>query len=180
MKVSCGTSNRRISQSAGRSLLARLQAAGISCTYGLLSSLTVLMQRASVVLVGAASVLGNGALYARSGTALCAKAAHACRVPVIVCCETYKFSEHIRLDGYSLNESAPPTDLLSTHPSDTLISRQEWETQQQNGPGLHSLVLLYDITPPQYITMVASEVGLSTPESVGVILRDYKSVLYVQ
>lgn len=45
---------------------------------------------------------------------------------------------------------------------------------------LGAVNLLYDLTPPRYVTAVASEVGLSGPESVGVILRDYKSVLYGQ
>lgn len=45
-------------------------------------------------------------------------------------------------------------------------------------PSLSLVNLLYDLTPPRYVSAIASEVGLSGPESVGVILRDYKSVLY--
>lgn len=45
-------------------------------------------------------------------------------------------------------------------------------------PSLSLVNLLYDLTPPNYVSAIASEVGLSGPESVGVILRDYKSVLY--
>lgn len=113
-------------------------------------------------------------------------ATHGQGVPVIVCCETYKFSEQIRLDAYSLNEAGPPTALLtcSQKTKDKMAaSASEWEahmasSQAKTLPSLLNLV--YDITPPRFVTAVASEVGFSTPESVGVILRDYKSVLYVQ
>lgn len=169
-------------------MLASLEQAGIPCTYGLMTSLTVLASRATLVLLGTASLLGNGALYARSGTAACAMMAHARGVPVIVCCETYKFSEHIRLDAYSLNEAGDPTGLLDV-PDATLRKRlaaspRDWEQQAREAsptvPGLGLLNLRYDVTPSRFVTAVASEVGFSTPESVGVILRDYKSVLYVQ
>ena len=58
------------------------------------------MSRATIVLLGTASLLANGALYARAGTAPCAMMAKAKGVPVIVCCETYKFSERVQLDGF--------------------------------------------------------------------------------
>lgn len=43
---------------------------------------------------------------------------------------------------------------------------------------LTALNLLYDLTPARYITAVASEVGLSGSESVAILLRDYKSILF--
>jgi translation initiation factor eIF-2B subunit delta len=43
---------------------------------------------------------------------------------------------------------------------------------------LSALNLLYDLTPPKYITAIASEAGLSGPESVAILLRDYKSILF--
>jgi translation initiation factor eIF-2B subunit delta len=103
-------------------------------------------------------------------------------VPVIVCCETYKFSERVQLDGFVVNEASSPTDLLAKETKEVdgspgkLITTTEWK----GNAALGAVNLLYDLTPPRYITAVASEVGLSGPESVGVILRDYKSVLYGQ
>lgn len=172
---------------------------GIPCTYGLLTSVSTLISRASIVLLGTASLLANGALYARAGTAPCAMMAKAKGVPVIVCCETYKFSERVQLDGFVVNEAGDPSAILRPNqitkptstvpnadaltldedqegPSAEMITKEEWEKEDSIG----AVNLLYDLTPPRYITAVASEVGLSGPESVGVILRDYKSVLYGQ
>ena len=168
--------------STGRKLLSSLVAAGIPCTYGLLTSLSSLVSQATLVILGTASLLANGALYSRAGTAPCAMMAKSRGVPVIVCCETYKFSERVQLDGFVINEAGNPTDILAKEdglhgetPS-KLITPAEWEASS----GLGAVNLLYDLTPPRYVTAVASEVGLSGPESVGVILRDYKSVLYGQ
>lgn len=168
----------------GRKLLSCLVAKGIPCTYGLLTSLSSLISQASLVLLGTASLLANGALYSRAGTAPCAMMAKSRGVPVIVCCETYKFSERVQLDGFVVNEAGNPSDILgqetmeeeNSSSSSRLLSNSEWK----NNTSLGVVNLLYDLTPPRYVTAVASEVGLSGPESVGVILRDYKSVLYGQ
>jgi translation initiation factor eIF-2B subunit delta len=167
---------------SGRKLLSSLVAKGIPCSYGLLTSLSSLISQATLVLLGTASLLANGALYARAGTAPCAMMAKSRGVPVIVCCETYKFSERVQLDGFVINEAGNPTDILAKKGAEEgetpsrLITASEWKENNALG----AVNLLYDLTPPRYVTAVASEVGLSGPESVGVILRDYKSVLYGQ
>jgi translation initiation factor eIF-2B subunit delta len=46
----------------------------------------------------------NGAVFSRAGTALVSMMARERDVPVIVCCETYKFSEGVMLDGFMRNE----------------------------------------------------------------------------
>jgi translation initiation factor eIF-2B subunit delta len=170
----------------GKALLSVLLAAGIPCTYGLISSLSSLMPRADLLLLGTSALLANGALYSRAGTATCAMMAREKGIPVIVCCETYKFSERVQLDSFVQNEAGNPRDLLLPAADDAdadaeddakrtgLIDVAEW----QRSPNLAVVNLLYDVTPPRFISAVASEVGLSGPESVGVILRDYKSVLY--
>lgn len=57
-----------------------------------------------MVLVGAHSIHSNGSVYSRAGTALVAMLATQHSVPVIVCCETYKFSEAVQLDSFTKNE----------------------------------------------------------------------------
>lgn len=163
----------------GRLLAERLLEAGIPTTYGLIASLSTLVPRASVVLLGTASLLSNGAPYARSGTAMCAMMAHGFGVPVIICCETYKFSDRIQLDSFVVNEAGQSSDLLSQEDDNTLtdsvlLTRAECGAQSR----LKVVQLLHDVTPPRYVSAIASEVGLSGTESVGVILRDYKSVLF--
>ncbi|PWY99902.1 IF-2B-domain-containing protein [Testicularia cyperi] len=169
----------------GKALLSVLLAAGIPCTYGLISSLSSLMSRADLLLLGTSALLANGALYSRAGTATCAMLAKEKGIPVIVCCETYKFSERVQLDSFVQNEAGNPHDLLL--PSDEWMDEDPSSTHRtglltpeevRRNPNIAVVNLLYDVTPPRYISAVASEVGLSGPESVGVILRDYKSVLY--
>lgn len=135
----------------------------IPCSYAPLTSLSSLLPRVSMVLLGTASLLSNGALWSRAGTATVAMMAHGKKIPVIVCCETYKFSERIRLEGVGGNERADPTPLLP---------------DSSSNENLWALNLLYDLTPSRYITAIASEVGLSGPESVAILLRDYKSILF--
>lgn len=58
--------------------------------------------------LGAHSIYSNGAVYSRAGTALVAMMAKQRNVPVVVCCETYKFSEGILVDGFGKNELGMP------------------------------------------------------------------------
>ena len=88
----------------GKRLLAVLSEAGIQCTYVLLPALGSVISEVSTVLVGAHSIHTNGAVYSRAGTALVAMMAKQHSVPVVVCCETYKFSESIQLDSFTKNE----------------------------------------------------------------------------
>lgn len=88
----------------GKHLLITLAEAGIQCTYLLLSALGSIIKEASIVMLGAHSVQMDGAVYSRAGTALVAMMAKAHSVPVLVCCETYKFSEAVHLDSFNKNE----------------------------------------------------------------------------
>jgi len=65
------------------------------------------------VFVGAHSLHSNGAVFSRAGTALVAMIAKQHSVPVVVCCETYKFSEGVQLDGFTKNELSLLAALLS-------------------------------------------------------------------
>ena len=88
----------------GKRLLSVLSHAGIQCTYLLLPSLGSVITEVSMVVVGAHSIHSNGAVYSRAGTALVAMMAKQHSVPVVVCCETYKFSEGVQLDSFTKNE----------------------------------------------------------------------------
>ena len=76
----------------------------IPCTYALLPALPSLLPEVTTVLLGAHALFSNGAVYSRAGTAMVAMMAKANSVPVVVCCETYKFSEGVMVDGFSKNE----------------------------------------------------------------------------
>ncbi|KAJ8487741.1 hypothetical protein ONZ51_g4025 [Trametes cubensis] len=102
----------------GKRLVAVLSEAGIQCTYLLLPALGAVMSEVSTVFVGAHSIHTNGAVYSRAGTALVAMMAKRHSVPVVVCCETYKFSESIQLDSFTKNELGQSLSAYSLLPSD--------------------------------------------------------------
>ncbi|KAK8339582.1 hypothetical protein V6Z12_A08G044000 [Gossypium hirsutum] len=88
----------------GQLLLRRLVRKGLSCTYTHVNAVSCIMQDVTRVFLGASSVLSNGTVYSRVGTACVAMVAHAFRVPVLVCCEAYKFHERVQLDSICFNE----------------------------------------------------------------------------
>jgi Initiation factor 2 subunit family len=88
----------------GQVFLSRLAERGIDCTYVLLNAISYIMKDVSKVFVGAFSVVANGPLISRAGTALVCMMAHGYHVPVLVCCETYKFSKRVQTDSLCFNE----------------------------------------------------------------------------
>ena len=56
------------------------------------------------MIVGAHSLLANGYVMSRIGTSQVALVARSFNVPVLVCCETYKFSDRVQTDSIVNNE----------------------------------------------------------------------------
>lgn len=56
------------------------------------------------MLLGAHALLANGYVMSRAGTAQIALIAKSYNVPVLVCCETHKFSERVQTDAFVYNE----------------------------------------------------------------------------
>ena len=107
---------------------------------------------------------------ARVGTAQIALVAKSYNVPVLVCCETHKFSERVQTDAFVYNEIGNPNDLILN--TGTLDNRKnnplsEWQSVNHLTP----LNLHYDVTPPELVTAVVTEVGILPCTSVPVILR---------
>ncbi|KAG8984109.1 hypothetical protein FRB90_005560 [Tulasnella sp. 427] len=137
----------------GKALLASLTSAAIPATYALLSSLPSLLPTVTTVILGAHALHANGSLYSRAGTAIVAMMAQSHKVPVIVCCETYKFSDTVLLDSFMKNEIAPSSaGLVDTDRS------------------LQALSPLYDLTPHTNITAVVTEVGLIPATAVPTVV----------
>ena len=78
----------------------------------------------------------------RVGTAQLALVARAHNVPVLVCCETYKFCERVQTDAFVSNELDDPDDLLCERGEHVALAN--W----QNHSSLRLLNLVYDVTPP--------------------------------
>ena len=63
----------------------------------------------SKVIVGAHSLMANGYVMSRVGTSLIALVAKSYNVPVLVCCETYKFCDKVQTDAFVINELGTKT-----------------------------------------------------------------------
>jgi translation initiation factor eIF-2B subunit delta len=85
-------------------MLESLVDAGVHCTYVMINALGVVMKEVTKVFLGAHALLYNGTVMSRVGTAVVALMAHEQRIPVIVCCESYKFSDRVQLDSFVWNE----------------------------------------------------------------------------
>lgn len=134
----------------GKKLLSVLASAGIPCTYVLLPALGSVITQTSKIFVGAHSLHANGAVSSRAGTAMVATIARQHGIPLLVCCETYKYTPAVQLDSFAMNELAPAGAM----------------DVNAEAPNLHALSPLYDLTPPASITAVVTEVGIIPPNSL--------------
>ncbi|KAL5167531.1 Translation initiation factor eIF-2B subunit delta [Glycine soja] len=153
----------------GKLLLRRLVEKGLSCTYIHINAVSYIMNEVTRVFLGASSVLSNGTVYSGVGTACVAMVAHAFRVPVLVCCEAYKFHERVQHDSICSNELGDP-DVISTVQSREDVNHLEAWANTEN---LQLLNLIYDATPSDYVSMIITDYGMVPPTSVPVIVREY-------
>lgn len=154
----------------GQALLRRLVANGLNCTYTHINAISYIMHEVTRVFLGASSVLSNGTVYSRVGTAAVAMVANAFCVPVLICCETYKFHERVQLDSICANELGDP-DAIARVSGREDVNDLDKCTNNEN---LQLLNLLYDATPSDYVSMIVSDHGMLPPTSVPVILREYR------
>jgi len=173
----------------GRQLARKLANAGVSVRYYLITGASHAVKDASKVLLGAHAMMSNGRLYSRVGTALVSMLAAAHSLPVIVLCQSVKFTEKVALDSIVGNEVAPSEEILSESerrellPLKALVPGAKADDEGEKGDttdvlkwiedskNLHHLQVLYDVTPAQYINMVITEYGSLPPSSVPVVHR---------
>ncbi|KAG9231910.1 hypothetical protein BJ875DRAFT_100860 [Amylocarpus encephaloides] len=135
---------------------------GMDVTYCPSAAMSESMKRATKVLLGAHAMMSNGRLYSRAGTAKVGMEANTANVPVLVLCETIKFTERAVLDSIPHNE-IPPADELALFGGAT----ENWRDIK----GLQLCDPLYDVTPADFIQMIVTESGRVPPTSVPVLHR---------
>ncbi|XP_073122837.1 translation initiation factor eIF2B subunit delta-like [Henckelia pumila] len=153
----------------GQKLLRRLVEKGISCTYTHINAVSYIMHEVTRVLLGASSVLSNGTVYSRVGTASVAMVAHQFRVPVLICCEAYKFHERVQLDSICSNELGDPDAISRVSSRKEIDYLNDWVKIEN----LQVLNLIYDATPSDYVSMIITDYGMIPPTSVPVVVREY-------
>ena len=138
--------------STGFDYASDLAALGVPTTVVLDTAVAYYMERVDVVLVGAEGVMENGGIINRVGTLTVATCAKAMRKPLYVAAESYKFA---RL--YPLNQR----DLPDSHAHVVDLPAPQ---------GTHADVLAKspscDYTPPNFITLLFTDLGILTPAAV--------------
>ncbi|KAL9079607.1 MAG: hypothetical protein Q9157_001544 [Trypethelium eluteriae] len=169
----------------GRNLARALSNAGITVQYALVTATSHALGESTKVLIGAHAMMSNGRLYSRVGTAVVAMQAAERDIPVIVCCESVKFTDRVALDSIVGNEIADPDELVGEARGE---ARSEGGTDVEEVQGnavnnqgalkdwrkrenLQLLNIMYDVTPAEYIKMVVTEYGSLPPSSVPVVHR---------
>ncbi|KAH8599697.1 hypothetical protein B0O99DRAFT_682062 [Bisporella sp. PMI_857] len=137
------------------------QRIGLEVKYCLINGLIHNIRDATKVFLGAHAMMSNGRLFSRVGTAVVAMEARVADIPVLVLCETIKFTERVALDSIVHNEVAPADELVIPGPLES------WKKVK----GLQLLNLMYDVTPAEYIHIVITEYGSLPPTSVPSLYR---------
>ena len=143
---------------SGKTTLEKLSKKRIDCTYILINAVSFVMKRVTKVIIGAHALLANGYVMSSVGSSQIALIAKAFNVPVVVCCETYKFCEKVQTDVFVNNELGDPDALKSTEDSD-------------NNRNINFINLVYDVTSPDLISCVVTDMGMLPCTSVPVVLR---------
>lgn len=168
-----------------RNLARALSTAGIAVQYFLIAAASHALREATKVFLGAHAMMGNGRLYSRVGTAIVAMHAAERDIPVIVCCESIKFTDRVALDSIVGNEIAEPDELVEEARregrgnSSQDVGHDEGNLPKSGGgledwrekDNLLLLNIMYDVTPAEYIKMVVTEHGSLPPSSVPVVHR---------
>ncbi|XP_025088992.1 translation initiation factor eIF-2B subunit delta-like isoform X3 [Pomacea canaliculata] len=149
----------------GKKMIQHMVKEGIKCSYTTISNVNYVMQEATKVLLGAHALMANGCVKSRSGTSLVIMEANANNVPVLVCCETYKFCEKSQADAFVFNELGDPDSLVKVG------NRKSVLAQCQDNTNLFLVNLAYDVTPPELVSVVITELGMIPCTSVPVVLR---------
>ncbi|XP_053213548.1 translation initiation factor eIF-2B subunit delta-like [Panonychus citri] len=153
----------------GKDLLKDLVSLGVQTTYIQINAIAHIMNKVTKVFLGAHAMLANGYAMASIGSALIALVANSFNVPVLVCCETFKFSEKALLDSFALTESGLSEDFFQTG-NQRKSDKENKDDSKKNKVAL--LNLSYDLTPPSFISMVITEKGFLPCSSVTAVIRN--------
>ncbi|XP_024938357.1 translation initiation factor eIF-2B subunit alpha isoform X2 [Cephus cinctus] len=133
---------------SGEIMCQDLQQLGVSCTLILDSAMGYMMEQVDMVMVGAEGVVESGGVINKIGTYTMAMCAKEVKKPFYVLTESFKFSRI-----YPLNQVDLPNEFKYT--ASTLLKK---DLRKE-----HPLV---DYTPPHYINLLFTDLGILTPSAV--------------
>ncbi|CAG0922477.1 unnamed protein product [Notodromas monacha] len=150
----------------GKLSLEELCCAGIQACYTYITALNVVMSKVNKVILGADAILANGAVKGPIGASQVAMVANSRNVPVLVCCETFKFTETVQTDSFHFNELGPESELLNLTEN---LNLNPGSTSAQ----IKTLNLKYDVMPGDFVSALVTEIGMLPCSSVPVVTREH-------
>ena len=133
---------------------------GIPTTLIVDSAARYCMKEVDTVIVGADAIAVNGALVNKIGTSQLALAAHESRTNFLTAAETYKFSPNTILGEFIEIEERSIDEVLD---KETLAGL----------PKLNVRNPAFDITPPEYIDLIITDVGAVPPGMAYTIIKEH-------
>jgi ribose 1,5-bisphosphate isomerase len=127
----------------GREVAQALSKGGASITLITDAQADIFLPQCHAVVVGADSILANGDILNKAGTALLAWAARGHNIPFYVLCETLKISPQIWSGNLAQLEEKEATEVL-----------------EQDIPGVSVRNFYFDRTPSKLVTSVITEQGI--------------------
>ena len=143
----------------GRETAAELAKQGMAVTLITDAQADIFLPLSHAVVAGADSVLADGGVLNKAGTALLAWAAHGHEVPFYVLCETLKISPQHWTGDLSRLEEKEAEEVLE-HPLSGVTVRNFY----------------FDYTPPQLLTGVITERGILDRQQIARIASTLKSI----
>ncbi|KAK0182863.1 hypothetical protein PV327_000952 [Microctonus hyperodae] len=132
---------------AGKEMYEDLKKLGVPCTLILDSAVGYILEQVDMVMIGAEGVTESGGVINKIGTYTLAMCAKEFKKPFYVLAESFKF---IRI--YPLNQTDLPDEFKYTA-----------ATRKNGLKDEHPLV---DYTPPHYINLLFTDLGIMTPSAV--------------
>ncbi len=133
---------------------------GIPTTLIVDSAVRYCMKEVDSVIVGADAIAVNGALVNKIGTSQLALAAHEARTNFLTAAETYKFSPDTILGEFIEIEERSVDEVID---KETLAGLPELNVRNP----------AFDITPPEYIDLIITDVGAVPPGMAYSIIKDH-------
>ncbi|XP_072973863.1 uncharacterized protein [Typha angustifolia] len=126
-----------------------LSALGVPVKLLIDSAVAYAMDEVDMIFVGADGIVESGGIINMMGTYQIALVAHSMNKPVYVAAESYKFARLYPLDQKDLEPALRPIDFGVPIP-----------------PGVEVETSARDYTPPQYLTLLFTDLGALTPSVV--------------
>lgn len=152
--------------SSGYKTASRLQEAGMMVSVVADSAVAYLIEKVDLVLVGAEGVCESGGIINKIGTFHMAITAKQFNKPLYVIAESFKF---IRMYPLSQADLSINDKNIAQPFSDAVQKMREnmGSTNSLDTMGLDFINPHVDYTPPTYVTLLFTDLGLLTPSAVG-------------